>query len=367
LGARASIDRSGAIPVVVVDAQTGKASAPQPAATGAGIAIPLPDPAMASRLARRMEAVEVALSSAVTQADRLADDVSRHLLAAGGKRLRPFLTLLTGELGDGTRPELIDAAVIVELTHLATLYHDDVMDSAPLRRGVPSAHTVWGNSVAILTGDLLFARASQLVAGLGSEAVLSQAHTFERLCLGQLHETMGPGSGEDPVAHYLGVLADKTASLLATAARLGAMYSGAPTEFVEVVARYGEQVGVAFQLADDVIDLTGSGAETGKTPGTDLRENVPTMPVLLLRQRLARGEASPSDQALLAAIDGDLTDDAVLANVVARLRAHDVLVETRELATRYARDAEATLSPLPEGPVKAALASFATALADRAR
>src|SRR6478672_6100802 len=171
-------------------------------------AFPLADADLADRLAVRLP---------------LVDDASRHLVNAGGKRLRPLLTLLAAELGDGSRREVIDAAVVVELTHLATLYHDDVMDSAPLRRGAPAAHEVWGNSVAILTGDLLFARASATVAGLGPDAVRIQAATFERLCLGQLHETVGPRPDEDHVAHYLQVLADKTASLIATSARFGAM------------------------------------------------------------------------------------------------------------------------------------------------
>ncbi|WP_050758381.1 polyprenyl synthetase family protein [Xylanimonas cellulosilytica] len=330
------------------------------------MAIPLSDPALAARLAERMAVVEQSLADAVANADRLADDVAHHLVAAGGKRLRPFLTLLAGELGDGARTELVDAAVVVELTHLASLYHDDVMDSAPLRRGAPSVHSVWGNSVAILVGDLLFARASARVAGLGPEAVRLQAETFERLCLGQLHETTGPAEGEDPAQHYLQVLADKTASLLATSARLGAMFGGAPAEQVEVVAAYGEKVGVAFQIADDVLDLASTGSESGKTPGTDLRERVPTMPVLLLRQRLARGEGDADDAALVAALDGDLSSDAVLADVVERLRAHEVLTQTRELAARFAREAAAELAPLPHGPVREALESFATALTDRA-
>ncbi|PZR51889.1 polyprenyl synthetase family protein [Xylanimonas oleitrophica] len=313
-----------------------------------------------------MVVVEEALSDAAAQADRLADEASHHLMAAGGKRLRPFLTLLTGELGDGARPELVDAAVGVELTHLASLYHDDVMDSAPLRRGAPSVHSVWGNTVAILVGDLLFARASARVAVLGPDAVLLQARTFERLCLGQLHETTGPAEGEDPVEHYLQVLADKTASLLAASARMGAMFGGAPQEVVEVVGAYGEKLGVAFQLADDVLDLASSGDQSGKTPGTDLRERVPTMPVLLLRQRVARGVASDDDVALLAALDADLSSDEALADVVARLRAHEVLAETRALAVRWAREAAGELASLPEGPVKEALESFATALADRA-
>ncbi|MCR6687883.1 polyprenyl synthetase family protein [Cellulomonas sp.] len=329
-------------------------------------AIPLADHALSERLTARLSLVEEALRDAVAHADALADDASRHLVNAGGKRLRPMLALLVAELGDGARREVIDAAVVVELTHLATLYHDDVMDSAPLRRGAPSAHEVWGNSVAILTGDLLFARASTTVAGLGPEAVRIQARTFERLCLGQLHETVGPQPGDDAVEHYLQVLADKTASLIGTSARLGAMFAGCPPRTVDVVTAFGERIGVAFQLADDVIDLTSDGSLTGKTTGTDLREHVPTMPTLLLRARCAGPDATPADHALLARLDGDLSSDADLADVVAELRAHVVVEQTRARAVDLARTAVAELAPLPDGPVKDALVSFADALVDRA-
>ncbi|WP_449385760.1 polyprenyl synthetase family protein [Cellulomonas soli] len=329
------------------------------------LALPLADPELAARLTGRLSLVEERLRDAVSQPDQLADDASRHLVNAGGKRLRPMLTLLTAELGDGARREVLDAAVVVELTHLATLYHDDVMDSAPLRRGAPSAHEVWGNSVAILTGDLLFARASTTVAGLGPDAVRIQAQTFERLCLGQLHETVGPRPDEDPVAHYLQVLADKTASLIATSARFGAMFSGCRPDVVDLVTEFGEKIGVAFQLADDVIDLTSDSAATGKTPGTDLRERVPTLPALLLRARAARPDASPEDLRVLALLDGDLTGDDALAEAVAALRTHTVVDETRRRAVGLARAAAVGLEPLPGSAVKDALVSFAQTLVDR--
>lgn len=328
-------------------------------------ALPLADAALAERVAGRLDLVEDRLRAAVAYADPLVDDAAHHLSDAGGKRLRPLLALLSAELGDGSRDEVLDAAVVVELTHLASLYHDDVMDSAPLRRGAPAAHEVWGNSVAILVGDLLFARASTTVAHLGPEAVLIQAATFERLCLGQLHESMGPRDGDDPVQHYLQVLADKTASLIATSARLGAMYGGCAPDVVETVAAFGERIGVAFQLADDVLDLTSDGATSGKTPGTDLREKVPTMPVLLLRARAA-ATADPGDVALVARLDGDLSDDAVLADTVAALRAHDVVRETRERASALITEAVELLDPLPAGPVRDSFVSFADALVDRA-
>lgn len=326
----------------------------------------VPDPALSELLTERLALVEERLQDAVTHADELADTASRHLVNAGGKRLRPLLTLLCAQLGEGNRPEVIDAAVVVELTHLATLYHDDVMDSAPLRRGAPAAHEVWGNSVAILTGDLLFARASMTVAGLGPDAVRIQAQTFERLCLGQLHETVGPRPEDDPVAHYIQVLADKTASLLATSALFGAKFGGCGAEVSRVVAAYGEKLGVAFQLADDVIDLTSDGDTTGKTPGTDLREQVATMPVLLLRELVASEQATQADRDLLALLESDLTSDAALDRAVRALRPHGVVAQTRDLASQWAQEAVAEIVDLPEGNVKDALTSFASALVERA-
>ncbi len=305
-----------------------------------------------------LEKVEVALLESVTHTDPVANVTSRHLLEAGGKRLRPVLVLLGAALGDANKDEVIKAAVVVELTHLATLYHDDVMDRAPMRRGVPTAHEVWGNNVAILTGDLLFARASQIVSRLGGKALTLQADTFERLCLGQLHETLGPQDGEDPIAHYLQVLADKTGSLIAASAELGVVYGDGPDEYREPMRSYGEKVGVAFQLIDDVIDILSDAS--GKTPGTDLRAGVPTMPTLLLR-----ASNDPEAKELIEIIDGGLEDDAQLALVVSKLREHPALEEAYQLARTWARDAVAALAPLPESPVKEALKVFAEAVVDR--
>jgi len=307
-----------------------------------------------------LENVETALLEAVTHTDPVANVTSRHLLEAGGKRLRPVLVLLGASLGDATKDEVIKAAVVVELTHLATLYHDDVMDRAPMRRGVPTAHEVWGNSVAILTGDLLFARASQIVSRLGGKALTLQADTFERLCLGQLHETLGPQDGEDPIEHYLQVLADKTGSLIAASAELGVVYGEAPDEYREPLRVYGEKVGVAFQLIDDVIDILSD--ESGKTPGTDLRAGVPTLPTLLLR---AQAATDPKAQEVVEIIDAGLEEDAQLAKAVELLRAHPALEEAYQTAKQWADDAVLALAPLPDSPVKDALRVFAEAVVER--
>ena len=307
-----------------------------------------------------LEQVEEQLVQAVAHTDPVANVTSRHLLEAGGKRLRPVLVLLAAGLGKGNSDEVVKAAVVVELTHLATLYHDDVMDRAPMRRGVPTAHEIWGNSVAILTGDLLFAKASQIVSRLGAKALTLQADTFERLCLGQLHETLGPEENQDPIEHYLQVLADKTGSLIAASAEMGIIYGDAPDEFREPLRIYGEKVGVAFQLIDDVIDIASDAS--GKTPGTDLRAGVPTMPTLLLRKMAA---TDPEAAELVAIIDSGLDDDAQLAEVVRRLRAHKALEDAYQLAKDWSAQAVSALDSLPESSVKNALKVFAEAVVER--
>ncbi len=325
-----------------------------------------------------LAAVERGLLEEISFADSLADTTSRYLLDAGGKRVRPTLALLTAQLGDGNNDAVIAAAQAIEITHLASLYHDDVMDEAQMRRGVPSAQTVWGNSVAILTGDLLFARASKLVAGLGERAIRLQADTFERLCLGQLHETIGPRADEDPVEHYLAVLGDKTGSLIAAAAQIGVLLGHGPVEFCDPVTLFGERIGVAFQLVDDVIDLAPSDAatgeaETGKTPGTDLRSGVSTLPLLYLR-RLAPSDSDAA--ALLDRIERDVGStahsaedraaaEADLTAAIAELRDHRVTRDTIDEAHRWAREAVEALAPLPDGPVKKALTRFADSIVER--
>ena len=320
------------------------------------------DRALLKAVESGLEKVEDLLQDATRYADSVAKDTARHLVDAGGKRVRPTLVLLAAQFGDPTRKDVLDAAVVVELTHLATLYHDDVMDDAPTRRGVPTAQMIWGNSVAILTGDLLFARASQVGSHLGQVSLTLQADTFERLCLGQLHETTGPTVGEEPIDHYIRVLADKTGSLIAASARLGIILSGAPAEYEEPMRIYGEKVGVAFQLIDDVIDISEAGP-SGKTPGTDLRAGVPTLPVLLLRKASAAGDQGAID--LLELIDGGLEQDSDLNEALVRLRNHPVAEQSFLEAKRWADEAVEALAILPEGSIKSALGSFAQAVVER--
>lgn len=321
------------------------------------------------RLQEQLDLIEVGLVEQLSFASPIADAPARYLLEAGGKRIRPLLTVLASELGDGPNDLVRRAAQAVEITHLASLYHDDVMDDARLRRGVPAAHTVWSNSVAILAGDLLFARASSLVSGMGHEAILLQARTFERLCLGQLHETVGPAESDDPMEHYLQVLADKTGALIATAARMGVMFSNAPSEYADPVMEYGERIGVAFQIIDDVIDLSPKATQTGKLAGTDLRAGVVTMPLLLLQRRAAAGDTQASS--LLMRIESGVAridegeDPALLDPEVEELRTHDVTRETEATARQWADDAVAALEVLPKSSVKRAFGKLAESIVSR--
>ncbi|CAB5071458.1 unannotated protein [freshwater metagenome] len=304
--------------------------------------------------------VEQLLNSHIEGDYPLVEETSHHLVAAGGKRLRPLLTLITSHLGDATRAQVIPAAVVCELTHLATLYHDDVMDEAPLRRGVKSANARWGNTVAILTGDYLFAKASDLLADLGPEAVRLQARTFERLVIGQIMETQGPQKGEDPIEHYLQVVADKTGSLIATSARFGALLSGASSNIIDTVTTFGEQMGIAFQLADDVIDIASDSDLSGKTPGTDLREGVPTLVTLNVLKSKSRG-----DSELRKLLKAPIKSEKVVKEVLRALRKHPALDESRSQLFGVAQKARQALGPLPMCDATGALFSLCDTVVER--
>jgi heptaprenyl diphosphate synthase len=305
---------------------------------------------------------ETLLRDGVASADPLVNEAAQHLLVAGGKRFRPLLVALGGHLGDPAAPQLVPAAVVVELTHLATLYHDDVMDEAAVRRGAPSANARWSNSVAILVGDYLFARAADIAADLGTEAVRIQARTFARLVQGQIAETVGPRD-TDRVAHYLRVVADKTASLIATSARFGGMFGGAEPAVVAALAQFGETIGVAFQLSDDLLDIASESTESGKTPGTDLREGVPTLPVLYALAATDADAASVRLREILAA--GPVTDQARLTEALGLLRESAALKRARETVRWYAERARSQLAPLPDVPARRALAALCDGIVDR--
>jgi heptaprenyl diphosphate synthase len=385
-------------------------------ASGYGIVVPvtsvsagvlgvdIDDPRVEASTAAILGEVELALRAVVASDDTLIANAAMHGMEAGGKRFRPMLVALGAQFGvaasmpttgaaeavaraaaalpsvvdtsggrrvdpshltlsAGTPAAVVAAAVVVELTHLATLYHDDVMDEADVRRGAPSVNARWTNSIAILVGDYLFARAASVAATLGPEAVRIQAATFSRLVHGQIAETVGAEPGDDAVAYYLRVLADKTGSLIATSARFGAMFSGATAAESEALAAYAETIGIAYQLSDDLLDIASETAQSGKRPGTDLREGVLTLPVLYA---LATDDADVDSVRLREILSrGAITDDAEHAEALTLLRQSVALKHARETVRTYAERARAQLVGLPKGTARQAFESVCDLMADR--
>ena len=325
------------------------------------VPVDFPDSALAAEVVDDLARVEASLMETAHPGDDLFTEASRHSIAAGGKRFRALLVLLAAQFGDPKDPRVLQAALAIELTHLATLFHDDVMDEAEVRRGHPSVNSRWSNSVAILTGDFLFAQASRILADLGPEAVRIQAETFNRLVAGQLAETIGPRPGQDPLDHYMHVITEKTGSLIATSGRFGAMFSGAPAEVAARIALACEQLGVAWQLSDDVIDIASDPEQSGKTPGTDLRQGVRTLPVLYALRSPAGHPAAQAagqpeaDQRLRWLLtEADLADEALVTEALALLRTHPALAESRAHVLSWTQDARNGLMALPDVPARAA-------------
>ena len=322
--------------------------------------IELADADLSARVGDGLARVEDLLERELISDFDFVTEAAGHLMHAGGKRFRPLFTLVAA--GIGPRPQSEDvvvASAVVEVIHLATLYHDDVMDEADLRRGAKSANARWDNSIAILTGDFLFAHASRLVAGLGPEAVRIIAETFAELVTGQTRETVGPRPGEDPIRHHLTVLDEKTAALIDTCARYAGIFSGAGDHEIAALRRYGRAVGMAFQISDDIIDIASD--DSGKTPGTDLREGVRTLPVLYT---LADPAADPRLREL---VSGPITAEHEVAEAVDLLRCSVGLATARDTLSGYAAAAEAELELLPDTPSRDALASLAGFVVARTR
>ena len=327
-----------------------------------GIAVQ--DEALAVALKDGLHAVEELLLDSTRSEHAYISEITSHLATAGGKRVRPMLVLLAAQFGDPEAAGIVQAAVVVELTHLATLYHDDVMDEASLRRGAPSANNRWDNSLAILSGDFLFARASTLLAGLGPEAVRLQAETFERLVSGQIGESVGPRDGQNPIEHHLEVLAGKTGALIATSGRFGAMFAGCPASTVEILAEFGELFGMAFQMSDDLLDIASESEQSGKTPGTDLLEGVHTLPMLFALAADAADD--PATARLQHLLGTDLAaDEGAFKEALGLLRAHPAMASARDVVRGYAQRARDVLEPLPEIAAKDALRALCDVVISR--
>jgi len=312
------------------------------------------DPVFAQSVRDGVGRIEDLISTELRGGDELMTEAVLHLFEAGGKRFRPLFTVLSAQVGpDPDSWQITVAGAVIELVHLATLYHDDVMDEAQVRRGVPSANARWGNNIAILAGDYLFATASRLVSRLGPEAVLIIAETFAELVTGQMRETKGAADGDDAVAHYLKVVSEKTACLIEASGRFGGTFSGATPDQIERLARLGGIVGTAFQISDDIIDIESDPDESGKIPGTDLREGVHTLPVLY-----ALRETGPGAERLRELLKGPVTDDAAVAEALGLLRSSGGIAAAKATVQQYAEQARAELHGLPDVPGRRALESL---------
>ena len=318
-----------------------------------------PDPALEANLRARLDEVEAALDKVVRSDTGFVTEAASYLLSAGGKRFRPLLVLLSGHFGDPRDPRLIPGAVAIEITHVATLYHDDVIDEADHRRGIPSVNARWDNTVAILTGDFLFARASELSSDLGSDVTRLLARTIATVCEGQLREVDGAGRVDRGEDAYMEVIRRKTASLIATSCRLGGMLSDAPADVVETLEDIGRAIGLGFQLSDDIMDVTATEAELGKEPGQDMREGVYTLPVLHALRDPATG---PELRELLA--DGPPAADR-LARALDLARSESSLGAAREAVADEVRRARRLAADLPAGPPRDALLHIAGFIAAR--
>jgi heptaprenyl diphosphate synthase len=319
-----------------------------------------PDATLETEVRGRLDLVERELEKSVhVESSGLLTETSSYLIAAGGKRFRAMLVLLAAYLGDPTDPRLISGSVAIELVHLATLYHDDVIDEADARRGAPSANVRWDNTVAILTGDFLFARASEISTDLGTDVCRLLARTIAVLCDGQIREVDSSAEVDQPESNYQEIIRRKTASLIATSCRLGGVLSDASPEHTDTIERFGNALGMAFQLSDDIMDITASQLELGKEPGSDMRMGVYTGPVL---HALAHGDRRQELARLLqhGPPDGELLDRALEI-----IRSDGSIEQAREAVTAEVVRAKTLARSLPESRARSALIQLAAFLAFR--
>ncbi|MFA7296470.1 MAG: polyprenyl synthetase family protein [Dehalococcoidia bacterium] len=280
-------------------------------------------------------------------------------LTGGGKRLRPAISLLAGRLGEYDLERLVPMAASVELLHTATLVHDDVIDAAPERRGKPTAALLFNNASSVMLGDYLFAHAAEFVARTGNIRVIRNfADTLRIMANGELTQDMSAYEYSEDVQRYLDRILGKTASLFGTAAEGGAIVSGAPEAYVEPMRRFGIQLGMAFQIVDDILDFTATSEELGKPAGSDLLSGTVTLPTLLYMGR------SPEDNPVKRAFEGTRRR-ANLQRAINDIRASDLLDESMVTARRFAQSAREALAVLPEGEPKATLDALVDYVTER--
>jgi len=308
----------------------------------------------------RVELVEGRLIEASTADDAFLTKIAQHLITAGGKRFRPLLAQLGAELGPVVDYRAIDAGAAVELIHIGSLYHDDVIDEAETRRGAVSVNANWTNTIAILAGDFLMARASEVAADtLGQEAVRLLARTYAELVEGQTLELQLTDDLTHGVEDYYRVIAGKTASLIRTSARLGAMASDAPTETIEAISTATWELGMVFQITDDALDLVATEEVLGKPAGSDIHQGVFTLPVL----HALGGPDGERIRTLLSATR-PYADESV-NEVISLVRSNGFVDRTLDECDGRLRVAQAAIAVLPEGPVRDIFSAMGRFLIDR--
>lgn len=317
------------------------------------------DSALAHNMQQRLDVTERTIVRELSCGEPALEEPMLHLTASGGKRFRPLLALLAAQFGP--RPAgsaVIDAAAAVELVHMASLYHDDVMDEATMRRGVPSANVRWNNTVAILAGDYLLVRAwhvltrSQLEPELKVSALATLSDSATALVTGQLRETIQSRNGTIEPEQYLQTVTDKTASLLAIAAWLGAACAGADEKVAKTLSAIGEAIGVVFQISDDIIDVASPADRSGKSPCTDLREGVATLPVIYA---LRDGAGTTRLREL---VSRPITDDDEVEEAVRLISSSSAFAESRAMMERYAALAHTHLATLQPGAARDAIGNL---------
>jgi heptaprenyl diphosphate synthase len=318
-----------------------------------------PDAGLERGLRVRLDQVEKYLEKTVRAEYDLLTDASAYLLQAGGKRFRPMLVLLSGHFGDPADARLVPGAAAIELTHVATLYHDDVIDEAEYRHGVPSVNAKWSNSVAIVSGDFLFARAADIASELGTEVTRLLARTIATVCDGQIRDVTNAGRLDQSLDSYMETIRRKTAALMATSCRLGGMLSDADPEHVDVLEQFGEALGLGFQLSDDIMDVVSSERELGKEPAVDLRLGVYTLPVL---HAIHHGSRREELSELLSARP---LEAASLEKAIEIVRSDGSLDHARGAVTVEVRRAKQLAATLPGGVARTALVNLVDFIAVR--
>jgi heptaprenyl diphosphate synthase len=332
----------------------GRAPGCRPAAPWRKVAdlVSSPDPFALPVREKDLADLEICLRDSVVGDDSFLNEVASHLIQAGGKRLRPSLTIAAAYLQSGeVTTDTLLGGVSVELVHLASLYHDDVMDEATRRRSVESVNARWGNLVAIVAGDFLLARAAEIAAGLGTEVAGLLAATIARLCQGQVAEVRAAFQIERDENDYLRGISDKTAALMSTACRIGALTAGLDRTQIDDLSAFGEAFGMVFQIRDDILDVVASESELGKPPGQDLAEGIYTLPV-------QRALLDPAVGPRLRDVLGHPLDHAEREEARALVASSPGILAAHEIARDYARAAAAAAERLGDGLVPKALVEF---------